>query len=43
MVTLPPNEHDELMAKVASVGEDIVKSKPEMKPIWDMLVAISKR
>ena len=29
--------------KLATVGDDIVKDKPDMKPMWDMLVAISKR
>jgi 3-methyladenine DNA glycosylase AlkC len=43
MVTLPDDESKELRQKLASVGDDIVKDKPDMKPIWDMLVAISKR
>jgi hypothetical protein len=43
MVTLPPDETKELMAKISSVGDDIVKDKPDMKPLWDMLVGISKR
>jgi TRAP-type C4-dicarboxylate transport system substrate-binding protein len=43
MVTLPEAESKELREKVASVGDDIVKDKPDMKPIWEMLVAISKR
>ena len=43
MVTLPEAESKELKEKIASVGDDIVKDKPDMKPMWDMLVAISKR
>ena len=43
MVTLPEAESKELKEKLASVGDDIVKDKPDMKPMWDMLVAISKR
>jgi hypothetical protein len=43
MVTLPPDETKELMAKISSVGDDIVKDKPDVKPLWDMLVGISKR
>lgn len=43
MVTLPAAESKELRDKVATVGDDIVKENPDMKPMWDMLVAISKR
>lgn len=43
MVTLPDAESKELQQKLASVGDDIVKDKPDMKPIWDMLLALSKR
>jgi TRAP-type transport system periplasmic protein len=43
MVTLPPEDIAELRQKVASVGDDIVKTKPVLKPTWDMLVALSKR
>ena len=31
------------MAKLASVGDDIVKAKPELKPLWELLVATAKR
>jgi TRAP-type C4-dicarboxylate transport system substrate-binding protein len=43
MVTLPEAEAKELREKTASVGDDIVKERPEMKPVWDMLVALAKR
>jgi TRAP-type C4-dicarboxylate transport system substrate-binding protein len=33
----------ELMAKLAPVGDDIVKTKPVLKPMWDQLVATVKR
>ena len=33
----------EMMAKVSPVAEDIVKTKPELKPLWDQLVATAKR
>jgi TRAP-type C4-dicarboxylate transport system substrate-binding protein len=29
----------ELMAKTGAVGNDIVKAKPELKPLWDLLSA----
>ena len=28
---------------MAPIGDDIVKSKPELKPLWDMLIAVAKR
>ena len=31
------------MAKLGSVGDDIVKTKPELKPLWDALRAAAKR
>jgi TRAP-type C4-dicarboxylate transport system substrate-binding protein len=43
MVSLPPEDLAELKQKVASVGDDIVKTKPVLKPTWDLLVALSKR
>jgi TRAP-type C4-dicarboxylate transport system substrate-binding protein len=43
MVTLPEPELEELRQKVASVGDDIVKGKPDMNEMWDKLVAVSKR
>jgi hypothetical protein len=27
------------MAKTATIGDDIVKTKPELKPLWDQLRA----
>jgi TRAP-type C4-dicarboxylate transport system substrate-binding protein len=41
--TLPPAEQAELMQKMAPIGPDIVKSKPELKPMWDLLNAAAKR
>jgi TRAP-type transport system periplasmic protein len=43
MVTLPEAESNELQQKLATVGDDIVKGKPDMKEMWDKLVAVSKR
>jgi TRAP-type C4-dicarboxylate transport system substrate-binding protein len=43
VIALPAAEHAELMAKMAPIGADIVKSKPELKPLWDQLVATAQR
>jgi hypothetical protein len=31
------------MAKMRPVGDDIVKSKPELKPLWDLLLAAAEK
>jgi TRAP-type C4-dicarboxylate transport system substrate-binding protein len=36
-------DHAELMAKMRPIGDDIVKSKPDLKPIWEALLATAKR
>lgn len=36
-------EHAELMQKMQPVGGDIVKSKPELKPLWDQLLAAAEK
>jgi TRAP-type C4-dicarboxylate transport system substrate-binding protein len=41
MIRLPDDEFRELMQKTRSVGDDIVKERPELKPLWDMLVAVA--
>jgi TRAP-type C4-dicarboxylate transport system substrate-binding protein len=43
LITLSPVEHAELIQKMAPVGPDIVKAKPELKPLWDTLLAAAKR
>jgi TRAP-type C4-dicarboxylate transport system substrate-binding protein len=43
VIALPAADRAELMAKLASVGDDIVKTKPELKPLWEQLVATAKR
>ena len=42
-IELPAADKAELMAKLSSVGDDIVKTKPELKPLWELLVATAKR
>src|SRR5580698_3152398 len=41
IIHLPDDEFKELMKKTRPVGDDIVAKRPELKPLWDMLVAIS--
>jgi len=43
LLALSAADHAELMAKMAPIGDDIVKAKPELKPLWDQLVATAKR
>jgi TRAP-type transport system periplasmic protein len=38
-----PADHAELMTKTSPIGDEIVKTKPELKPLWDQLVAAAKR
>jgi TRAP-type C4-dicarboxylate transport system substrate-binding protein len=41
--TLSPADKAEMMARIATVGDDIVKTKPDLQPIWDLLRAAVKR
>ncbi|MGP0094122.1 MAG: TRAP transporter substrate-binding protein [Xanthobacteraceae bacterium] len=43
VIALSPADHAELMQKMSTVGDDIVKTKPDLKPLWDMLNAAAKR
>jgi TRAP-type transport system periplasmic protein len=43
VIALPAADKAEMMAKLASVGDDIVKTKPDLKPLWDQMVATAKR
>jgi TRAP-type C4-dicarboxylate transport system substrate-binding protein len=43
VIALSAAERAELMEKMAPIGGDIVKTKPELKPLWDQLVATAKR
>jgi TRAP-type C4-dicarboxylate transport system substrate-binding protein len=43
VIALPAADKTELMAKLGSVGDDIVKTKPDLKPLWDQMVAAAKR
>ena len=43
IIHLPDDEFKELMQKTRPIGDDIVKERRELKPLWDRLVAISSR
>jgi TRAP-type C4-dicarboxylate transport system substrate-binding protein len=43
IIHLSDAEHAELMTKMAPIGEDIVKTKPDLRPLWEQLVAAAKR
>jgi len=43
VIALPAADKAEMMARLASVGDDIVRTKPELKPLWDQMVATAKR
>jgi TRAP-type transport system periplasmic protein len=41
--TLSPASRDELMAKVSTVGDDIVRTRPQLAPMWELVRAAAKR
>lgn len=41
--TLPPADRAEMMARVRTVGDNIVKTKPELAPMWEMVRAGARR
>jgi TRAP-type C4-dicarboxylate transport system substrate-binding protein len=41
--TLPPAEHADMMVKMTGATDDIVKTKPELRPMWELLRAAAKR
>jgi TRAP-type C4-dicarboxylate transport system substrate-binding protein len=43
VIALPDADKAEMMNKLSSVGDDIVKTKAELKPLWDLMVATAKR
>jgi TRAP-type C4-dicarboxylate transport system substrate-binding protein len=43
LLALSAADHAELMQKMAPIGPDIVKTKPDLKPLWDSLLAAVKR
>jgi TRAP-type C4-dicarboxylate transport system substrate-binding protein len=43
VIALPAADRAEMMARLASVGDDIVKTKPDLKQLWEQMVATAKR
>jgi TRAP-type C4-dicarboxylate transport system substrate-binding protein len=43
LIELPKEEHDEMMKKLSTVGDDLSKSKPELHAAYETLVAAVKR
>jgi TRAP-type transport system periplasmic protein len=43
MIVLPAADKAAIMTKLVPVGDDIVKAKPILKPLWDQMVATAKR
>ncbi len=43
VITLSAADHAELMQKMRPIGDDVVKTKPELKPLWDQLLAAAQR
>jgi TRAP-type C4-dicarboxylate transport system substrate-binding protein len=43
VIRLSAADHADLMQKMAPIGPDIVKTKPDVKPLWDQLLAAVKR
>jgi TRAP-type C4-dicarboxylate transport system substrate-binding protein len=41
--TLSPADRAELTAKVGAIGDDIVKTRPQLAPMWELLRAAAKR
>ncbi len=41
--TFSPADQSELLARTASIGDDIVKTKPELQPLWALLKADAQR
>jgi TRAP-type C4-dicarboxylate transport system substrate-binding protein len=43
VIALPAADKAEMMSKLSSVGDDIVKTRSELKPLWEQMVATAKR
>jgi TRAP-type C4-dicarboxylate transport system substrate-binding protein len=43
LIALSAADQAELMQKMAPIGDDIVRTKPELKPMWDLLKATAQR
>jgi TRAP-type C4-dicarboxylate transport system substrate-binding protein len=43
LVALPAAEKADMRSKLSSIGDDIVASKPPLRPLWELLRATAKR
>jgi TRAP-type C4-dicarboxylate transport system substrate-binding protein len=43
LIALPDADKADILAKLATVGDDIVKTKPVLQPLWNQLIATAKR
>jgi TRAP-type C4-dicarboxylate transport system substrate-binding protein len=43
LISLPPDEQSEMMAKLASVGDDVSKEKPAIREAYEIVVDAAKR
>ncbi len=43
LISLPPDEQAEMMAKLASVGDDVSKEKPAIREAYEIVVDAAKR
>jgi TRAP-type transport system periplasmic protein len=43
VITLPAADKAAMMAQMRPIGDDIVKTKPELKPLYDLMVAAARR
>jgi hypothetical protein len=43
LISLPPEEQAEMMAKLASVGDDVSKEKPAIREAYEIVVDAAKR
>jgi TRAP-type transport system periplasmic protein len=43
IIALSPADKAELMARMRPIGDEIVKTKPDLKPLYDLMVAAARR
>ena len=43
LISLPPDEQASMMATLASVGDDVSKTKPDVHEAYEIVTAAAKR